>query len=225
MKKLDDVLKKTEGLNTIDSVVTYHNGKPIETEKEQKTYKKSIRLRRTKYLLGVLGLSGGVSLAEADTLDRLNDFGVINTPTSVSYKTGSHASILDVLTNNPYFHTISRFFYSIGISGGPNNTLGILAAAGLLVIGGVSAKAYLHSADVSGKYAEKKAGRGIAYISAALLGSGLYAGSQSFLPVINDTLYGAKMSTLGYAGAAAIAITAGVYTGLRYLKRKTSEKS
>ncbi len=181
---------------------------------------------RTKHLLGILGLSAGAAMTEADVLDRLNDVGVVSTPTGVSYKTGSHESILNVITNNPYFHAASHFLYSLGISGGPNNTLGIFAAAGSLIVGGIAAGSYIHLKNPKVKDSSEHAGSKykMAILSAGFLGAGAYVGSWSLLPVIDGTLYGAPLSTLGYAGASVLSMLTGVYLGMHYLRDRFSDK-
>lgn len=175
---------------------------------------------KTKHLLGILGLGSGTGLVEIDTLDRLNDVGVTSTPTSVSYTPGGHYLLRD-LADNPIYHDLSHFFVNIGISGGPNNTLGILAAAAALTIGGLSARSYIKDAKKSDN---TKPNLKKAAISAALLTGGVYIGSQSFLPVVNDVLYKAPVSTLGYAAAGAVGILSGIYMGIDYLKTKHAYK-
>ena len=194
--------------------------------KEHAPQKNEGRFTRTKHLFGVLGLGTGAAMGEADILDRLNDYGTVNTPTGVSYGAGSHGSILNAITNNPYFHDFSHVLYTLGISGGPNNTLGILAAAGSLTIGGIAARSYIRSKDTKMENVGEKGRTGYktALLSGSLLGAGAYIGSQSFLPVINGTLYGAPIPTLGYTGAAVLSMFAGVHLGMRYLKDRLSKK-
>ncbi len=195
--------------------------------KEHVQQKKEGHFIRTKHLLGVLGLGTGATMGEADVLDRLNDYRTINTPIGVSSGAGSHGSILNVITNNPYFHDFSHVLYTLGISGGPNNTLGILAAAGSLTVGGIAARSYIHSKDTKTESTGEKrqSGYKTALLSGGFFGVGGYIGSQSFLSVINGTLYGAPTSTLGYAGAAVLSMFAGVHLGMHYLKDRFSEKN
>ena len=175
---------------------------------------------KTKHLLGILGLGSGAGLAEIDTLDRLNDVGAVTTPTSVSYTPGG-PYLLRQLADNPIYHDLSHFFVNIGISGGPNNTLGILAAAAALAIGGLSARSYIKDTKSSAntKPVVKKAA-----ISSAFLAGGVYIGSQSFLPVVNDMLYKAPISTLGYAAVGAVGILSSIYLGIDYLKARHAYK-
>jgi hypothetical protein len=230
MKKLDKIVDTNDNaMSSIDKVVEYYAA----TSRNDKTSgnghtpcRKTGCFIRTKHLLGILGLSAGAAMTEADVLDRLNDIGAVNTPTGVSYKTGSHESILNVVTNNPYFHTVSHLLYSLGISGGPNNTLGIFAAAGSLVVGGIAARSYIHlknfKVNDSGEYAGNR--YKMALLSAGFLGAGAYAGLGSLLPVIDGTLYGAPLSTLGYAGASVLSTLTGVYLGMHYLKNRFADK-
>lgn len=178
------------------------------------------RFVKTKRLLGVLGLGSGAGLVEVNTLDRLNDVGAVTTPTSVSYTPGGFY-LFRQLADNPIYHDISHFFVETGISGGPNNTLGILAAAAALTIGGLSARSYIKDTKNSSgnKPSLKKAA-----VSTALLAGGVYIGSQSFLPVVNDVLYNAPISTLGEAAAGAIGILGSIYIGMEYLKARHAYK-
>ncbi len=115
---------------------------------------------------------------------------------------------------------------SIGISGGPNNTLGILVAAGALIVGGLAAGSYvktgLKNDSDRTKMQKNKYKRALA--SAGMLGAGFYIGSQSFLPVVNDVLYKAPISSLGYAAAGALTLMGGVYYGLSYLRYRYIQK-
>ena len=181
---------------------------------------KKSRFVKTKHLLGVLGLGSGTGLVEIDTLDRLNDVGAVTTPTSVSYTPGG-PYLLRELADNPIYHDLSHFFFNIGISGGPNNTLGILAAAAALTIGGLSARSYIKDTKNS---PDTKPDLKKAAISSALLAGGVYVGSQAFLPVVNDVLYKAPISTLGYAAAGAVGILSSVYLGIGYLKARHAYK-
>ena len=181
---------------------------------------KKSRFVKTKQLLGILGLGLGTGLVEVDTLDRLNDVGAVTTPTSVSYTSGGQYLLRD-LTDNPIYHDLSHFFVNIGISGGPNNTLGILATAAALTIGGLSARSYIK--DTKNSSNTKPSLKKVA-ISSAFLAGGVYIGSQSFLPVVNDVLYKAPISTLGYAAAGAVGILSSIYLGIDYLKARHAYK-
>ncbi len=187
-------------------------------------HKSNIRVIKPKHLLAVLGLSSGTGLTEVDTLDRLNDVGAVSTPTSVSAAPGQ-CGIFCQIYSNPLFHRISSFFVSTGISGGPNNTLGILTAAALLGVGTIAARSYIHeSTKFPSGY---KSTSGSLYAKAAaslgLLAGGLYIGAQSFLPVVNDILYSAPVSNVveGLIGAATIIL--GVDLGLSYMKQSRTK--
>lgn len=173
------------------------------------------RFIRAKHLLGVLGLGSGTCLAEIDTLDRLNDIGAVTTPTSVSYTPGGY-NLFGQLANNPIYHDFSHFLVTTGISGGPNNTLGILAASAALLVGGLSAKSYIRSKDYSKTRLDYKMAVG----SLGLLADGAYLGAQFFLPAVNDMLYNAPISSLGYATAGVLGILSGIYFGVEYLRAK-----
>ena len=181
---------------------------------------KKSHFSRTKGLSGVLGLGAGTGLVEVNTLDRLNDVGAVKTPQSVSYTPGGYYLFRD-LANNPIYHDISHFFVETGISGGPNNTLGILAAATALTIGGLAARSYIRDTKNS---SDTKPNLKKAAASVALLAGGVYIGSQSFLPVINDVLYKAPISTAGYAAVGAIGILGSIYLGMNYLKTRHAYK-
>lgn len=181
---------------------------------------KKSHFSKAKGLLGVLGLGAGAGLVEVNTLDRLNDVRAVTTPQSVSYTPGG-SYLFRQLAENPIYHDISHFFVETGISGGPNNTLGILAAAAALTIGGLAARSYIKDTKNSSvtKPSLKKAAA-----SAALLAGGVYIGSQSFLPVINDVLYKAPISTAGYAATGAVGILGSIYLGMSYLKARHAYK-
>lgn len=189
------------------------------------SYPQKSRFMRTKHLLGVLGLGSGTGLAEIDTLDRLNDVGVVKTPTSVSYTPGGY-DLMGQLANNPIYHNFSHFLVTTGISGGPNNTLGILAASAALIIGGLSAKSYIKSKNQSKDYSETLHKKRVAVESLASMAVGVTLGTQTFLPAVNDVLYKAPMFPLGYiAIVGAGNILFGIYLGMEYLRERHSYKN
>lgn len=131
------------------------------------------RFKRAKHLLSILGLGCGTALAETDVLDRLNDIRKGSTPTSVTSSNNGH-DFLGPIVNNPIFHKISHALVQAGISGGPNNTLGVLVAVSALAIGGVAARSYVHTDGSDKGIADYK----LPLASVAALASGLYLGSQ-----------------------------------------------
>ncbi len=186
---------------------------------------KKAKLVGTKHLVGVLGLSSGTALTEIDVLDRLNDVKAVTTPTSISYTPGGY-DLLGQLANNPVYHDFSHFLVTTGVSGGPNNTLGILAAAASMVVGGLAARSYLRSDRQEAETGYKSA-KGALYSKAAaavsFLSAGIYLGSQSFLPVVNDVLYKAPLSSMAEAAIGGAALLSSIYTGLSYLRQKRFE--
>ena len=183
--------------------------------------KDDLHVIKPKHLLAVLGLSSGTDLLEIDALDRLNDIGAVSTPMSVSAAPGQ-CGIFCQFYSDPVFHKISSFLVSTGISGGPNNTLGILAAAALLGVGGLAARSYIRKSTNPARGYQSTSGSLYAKATAALafLVGGLYLGAQSFLPVVNDVLYSAPISNIAEALAGATSIILGVDFGLSYLKQK-----
>jgi hypothetical protein len=179
--------------------------------------------KRTKHLLALLGLSSGTGVAEVDALDRLNDVGVVNTPTSVisavkNYTQGStRTNLLWPIMHNPLLNKVSEFLVSTGISGGQNNSFGVLFATGALVIGWLSARAYIN-ADFTEKEAAQRVGYKTIAASVLPLATGLYLGSQSFLSVTNGVIYNESLSRLAEAIVSAGLILTGIYKGIRYFR-------
>ncbi len=142
---------------------------------------------------------------------------------TLGLSTGACASIFEIST----------------LSGGYNNGLGAIVAASALVIGSVAARSYIKSEvkdeEPLGKVPKtgyKAVAKSVIYPagsravsrSASYTVFGAALGYLAFAPAVKDVIYKTPTPSLGFAALAALEITYGIYTGIRYLKAKHGQK-